>query len=179
MLLWLSASICSHASLTTTPFNNQVAKGLAPTPQHTIKSLQRYHGDFRILGAKTYHDDLEAQFSPVDFAVSRGLFAQPRFARQIRINQSNRFLTWSIPSLPIPAQQAMKLVSNMHIIPASPQIALQLQQVKRGDLVRLEGDLVEIDSGNLQWRSSLRSDDVGDGACEVFRVARIQWLSSL
>jgi hypothetical protein len=40
----------------------------------------------------------------------------------------------------------------------------------------MQGDLVEVKSDDLVWRSSLRPDDVGDGACEVFRVDSIQWL---
>ena len=76
----------------------------------------------------------------------------------------------------MPAQQAMQMVSNMHIIPANPDIAKQIQQVKRGDLVRLQGELVEIRDKDLQWTSSLSASDIGDGACELFRVSSIQWL---
>lgn len=32
----------------------------------------------------------------------------------------------------------------MHIIPANPEIAKQIKQVKRGDLVQLKGELVEV-----------------------------------
>jgi len=78
--------------------------------------------------------------------------------------------------LPVPAEQAMQMVSNMHIIPASPQIAQQIKQVKRGDLVYLKGELVEIKDKNLVWRSSLTSSDTGDGACELFRVQSIHWV---
>lgn len=79
-------------------------------------------------------------------------------------------------TVPVPPAQALKLVSNMHIIPASPEIAKQITQVKRGDLVRLKGDLVEIKDNNLVWTSSLSPGGVGDGACEVFRVNSIQWI---
>lgn len=157
-----------------------IARGLAPVNKtQSIAVLQAFQGDFRILGAKTYTDDEQAKFSPIDYAVSWGLFAEPEIARQISVNQYDRFLNWKIAKLPVPAEQAMQMVSNMHIIPASPSIARQIQQVKRGDLVRLQGELVEIKDNDLVWRSSLTPTDVGDGACEVFRVQSIQWIEKV
>lgn len=155
---------------------NNVAKGLPPVQGQSIAVLQPFQGDFRILGYKNYDDDIQAKFSPVDFAVSWGLFADTRIASQISVKQYDRYLQWGIQKLPVPAEQAMQMVSNIHIIPANPEIAQQIKQVNRGDLLRLEGELVEVKDEDLIWRSSLRADDVGDGACEVFRVNSIQWL---
>ena len=153
-----------------------IAKGLAPVEGQSIEVLQPFSGDFRILGYKNYEDDEQAKFSPVDFAVSWGLFAHPYIASKISVKQYDRFLQWGIDRLPVPAEQAMQMVSNIHIVPANPKIANEIKQVGRGDLVRLKGDLIEIKSDDLVWRSSLRADDVGDGACEVFRVQSIEWI---
>ena len=81
--------------------------------------------------------------------------------------------------IPVPKAQAMQMVSNMHIIPANPQIAKAIKQVKRGDLVRLKGELVEVRDKDLVWTSSLTPTDTGDGACEVFRVNSIQWIEKV
>ena len=154
-----------------------IAKGLAPlSKDQSIKKLQTFKGDFRILGSKMYSDDAQAKFSPIDYAVSWGLFAEPEIARHITVNQYDRYLNWKIDRLPVPAEQAMQMVSNMHIIPANPEIAKQIKHVKRGDLVRLKGELVEIKDKDMVWTSSLTPTDTGDGACEVFRVNSIQWI---
>ncbi len=157
--------------------DHNISKGLAPVSKdQSIKKLQSFKGDFRILGSKIYTSDEQAKFSPIDYAVSWGLFAEPEIARHISVNQYDRFLNWKIDRLPVPAEQAMQMVSNMHIIPATPQIAKQIQNVKRGDLVRLKGELVEIKDKNLVWTSSLTPTDTGDGACELFRVSSIEWI---
>ena len=157
--------------------DHNISKGLAPlSKDQSIKKLQSFKGDFRILGSKIYTSDEQAKFSPIDYAVSWGLFAEPEIARHISVNQYDRFLNWKIDRLPVPAEQAMQMVSNMHIIPATPQIAKQIQNVKRGDLVRLKGELVEIKDKNLVWTSSLTPTDTGDGACELFRVSSIEWI---
>lgn len=170
----LAAVAPSHASTAGAEYN--IAKGLAPSVKdQSIAVLQPFYGNFRILGSKVYADDAQAKFSPIDYAVSWGLFARPDIARSISVNQYDRYLNWKMDKLPVPAQQAMQMVSNMHIIPANPDIAKQIQQVKRGDLVRLQGELVEIRDKDLQWTSSLSANDIGDGACELFRVSSIQW----
>jgi hypothetical protein len=157
-----------------------IAKGLPPAVEHqSIEVLQPFKGDFRILGSKIYHDDEQAKFSPIDYAVSWGLFAEPEIARTISVNQYDRYLNWNMPQVPVPVEQAMQMVSNMHIVPANPEIAQQIKQVKRGDLVRLQGELVEIKDQDLVWRSSLTPTDTGDGACEVFRVNSIQWIEKI
>ena len=157
-----------------------IAKGLAPlSKDQSIKKLQTFKGDFRILGSKIYAHDQQAKFSPIDYAVSWGLFAEPEIARHISVNQYDRYLNWKIDRLPVPKAQAMQIVSNMHIIPANPQIAKQIKNVKRGDLVRLKGELVEIKDKDLVWTSSLTPTDTGDGACELFRVSSIQWIEKV
>ena len=172
LLLTLALPCSGYASV-----ERNIAKGLPPVVKgQSIEVLQPFKGDFRILGSKTYQHDAQAKFSPIDYAVSWGLFAEPEIARHITVNQYDRYLNWKIDRLPVPAEQAMQMVSNMHIIPANPQIAKDIQKVKRGDLVRLKGELVEVKDQDLVWTSSLTPTDTGDGACEVFRVSSIQWI---
>ena len=154
-----------------------IAHGLAPIDQHQkISVLEPFKGEFRILGSKEYSDDEQAKFSPIDYAVTRGLFTEREIASQISINQYDRFLNWKMARPPIPAQYATQLVSNMHIIPANPEIAKAIKKVKRGDLVRLQGDLVQVNDKNLVWKSALDWNGVGDGACKLIRVESIQWI---
>lgn len=156
--------------------NNNIARGLPPSQDQHIKVLASYAGDFRVLGRKDYLLDQEAQFSPMDLAVSSGILASKVYFPLIGVRQDNRFLTWNIKKLPIPAKRAKELVSNIHIIPANEQIAILLKQIRAGDLVKLQGDLVEVGNQKWTWRSSLSRDDVGEGACELMRVQSIQWV---
>ena len=165
--------LCSNA-LYADSYN--ISKGLPPAQGQSIEVLKPFNGDFRILGYKYYQDDEQAKFSPVDFAVSWGLFANPFIASKISVEQYDRYLKWGMDRLPVPAEQAKQMVSNIHIVPANPQIAKKIRHVSRGDLVRLKGELIEIKADDLVWRSSLTPTDTGDGACEVFRVKSIEWI---
>ncbi|MCU4708859.1 hypothetical protein [Acinetobacter pittii] len=177
LMMSLLAVIGMSSTFASTSSEYNIANGLSPIEKdQSISVLQPFQGNFRILGSKVYQNDEQAKFSPIDYAVSWGLFAQPEIARHISVKQYDRYLNWKIPKLPVPAEQAMQMVSNMHIIPANPEIAQQIKQVKRGDLVYLKGDLVEIKDKNLVWKSSLTPTDTGDGACELFRVQAIHWV---
>lgn len=156
--------------------DSNIAQGLPPAKNQRVTVLAPYSGNFRILGFKDYQNDPESKFSPIDFAVSEGLLASKYYYPLIGVKQDNRFLTWSMKPLPLPPKKAMELVSNIHIIPANEAIAKELKHIKKGDLVQLAGDLVEVDDNGWTWRSSLSRDDVGEGACELLRVRSIKWV---
>src|SRR5690606_36510264 len=140
-----------------------------------ISVLQPFKGDFRILGSKVYSADPQAKFSPIDYAVSWGLFAEPEIARHISVNQYDRYLNWKMDRVPVPVEQAKQMVSNMHTVPSTAEDAKAIRQVERGELVRMQGELVGVRDKELGWTSSLTPTDSGDGACEVVRVSSIQW----
>ena len=78
---------------------------------------------------------------------------------------------------PIPRRELEINSANMHIIPATPAVADQINQIREHQLVILEGELVEVSGPNgFHWRSSLSREDTGDGACELMRVDSVQWL---
>ncbi|MCH2016746.1 hypothetical protein [Acinetobacter ursingii] len=142
-----------------------------------IQQLQPYEGTFRVLSREDYHTGREAQFSPMDIAVGWGEMANPSIYKQINISQGNRWYHWRIDSIPpISLNDIATHSANMHLVPATPEIAKQLQQLKKDDLVFLKGALIEIQSSDgWRWRSSLSREDTGAGACELMRVDQIIW----
>ncbi|TCM69158.1 hypothetical protein EC844_103103 [Acinetobacter calcoaceticus] len=180
---WICAAVlaCSalHVNAAQPSAEYNIARGLAPVLKNQrISTLEPFQGEFRILGSKEYANDEQAKFSPIDFAVTRGMFTEPEIARQISINQYDRFLNWKMARPPIEPRLATELVNNMHIIPANPEVAKQIKQVKRGDLIRLQGDLVQINDRDLVWKSALDWKGIGDGACRLIRVDSIEWIEN-
>ncbi len=71
--------------------------------------------------------------------------------------------------------------SNNHLIPADNAIKRKIKRLKKGDHVRIQGYLVNVDAENSAgkvylWDTSVSRDDSGDGACEIIYVTNIQWL---
>jgi hypothetical protein len=54
------------------------------------------------------------------------------------------------------------------MIPGSSWLEKELKQIRHGDIVQLNGYLVDVDADSgWHWRTSLSRDDSGNGACEI------------
>jgi hypothetical protein len=140
-----------------------------------LQPLASFQTQARVLSTLRYHLGTEAQLSPIDFALGWGPMSDNRILDQLDIEQSSRYLTWRWPhSPPLPAEQLTRSAANIHMIPSSKTIARQLKRIPVGAVVELRGLLVEVTGADgWTWRSSLRRDDSGRGACEVLWVESI------
>ena len=167
--LWMSlgmVAVLGQAHASTRGIEYNIANGLSPVAKdQSISVLQPFYGNFRILGSKMYQDDEQAKFSPIDYAVSWGLFAKPEIAGKISVNQYDRYLNWKIDKLPVPADQAMQMVSNMHIIPANPEIAQQIRIIYGGSVTSANAaELLQQNDidGSLVGGASLKAQEFSD-----------------
>lgn len=146
------------------------------------------HGDFRIqplaefalrgrvLSREDYRLDAEARLSPTDLALGWGRMSDTAVIERLGIRQSGRFYSyrWGPEGPPIPAPEIVRSSANMHLVPADAAVAADLRRVRQGDVVRLQGQLIEAtrDDG-WRWRSSLTREDTGAGACELIWVTAL------
>lgn len=119
---------------------------------------------------------------PVDLALAWGRAARPDAQSVLTIRQSGRWFHWRYPggvSLPVPTSELVRTMANVHIIPADVFQADAIARVEAGRCYRFGGTLVDIESKNprLVRRTSLTRADSGAGACEIFRVERVEELA--
>ena len=138
---------------------------------YTLQPLQKFQVEARVLGAERDSVGREADLSPIDLALGWGHMSDSAVLDKIQIRQSNRFYFWRVDEFPIPRRDIERSSANMHMIPANAALASRLQSVRVGQVVRIDGWLVEArgDDG-WRWRSSLTRDDSGAGGCEVVFV---------
>lgn len=137
----------------------------------TLHPLARFSLTARVLSREDYRFDAESDLSPTDLALGWGRMSDSAVLRDIDVMQSGRFYYWQVRSLPIPRREIETHSANMHMIPANAVIAHALKRVRAGDVVTLEGMLVEADKPDgWRWRSSMTRTDTGAGACEVVYV---------
>lgn len=145
--------------------------------EHTLSHLQDFQLEARILGREDYYFDRGAKLSPTDLALGWGPMANPEVLRHISISQRNRWYFWRAEQLPIERRQIEINSANMHMIPATAEIAKTLSKLKPGQQIRLVGQLVRVDGDDgYRWVSSLSREDTGDGACELIWVEQLQLL---
>lgn len=137
----------------------------------TLKPLATFDITARVLSREDYHVDPESDLSPTDLAMGWGRMSDSAVLQDIDISQGGRFYYWYTRHFPIPRREIETHSANMHMIPADAEVARALKRVREGDVVTLDGLLVEADKpGGWRWRSSLTRDDTGDGACELIYV---------
>jgi len=153
-----------------------------PVIQHSeyqLKPLAHFSLDARILHRKNYPYDRSAKLVPVDLAVGWGPMSDQAVLDKIKITQSMHFYWYQYQSPPIPKEEIISHSTNLHIIPATPLIASFCKSLRQGELVHLDGELVEATGPGINtWRSSLSRTDSGNGACELMLVegcTKLDW----
>lgn len=137
----------------------------------TLQPLAKFALTARVLSREDYHFDPESDLSPTDLALGWGHMSDSAVLRSIEIDQDGRFYHWQVREFPIPRREIETHSANMHMIPADAAVARALKRVHPGDVVTLNGYLVEADKpGGWRWRSSLTRADTGAGACELIYV---------
>lgn len=149
------------------PGAEQIAHG-----DYKLKPLARFSLNARVLHRKVYRYDRQSKLVPVDLAVGWGSMSNQAVLDRMEITQSTRFYwyQYQLPP-PIPREEIVSHSTNVHVIPATPAIAAFCKSLRSGDLIHLEGELVEATGPEMgAWRSSLSRTDSGNGACELMLV---------
>lgn len=161
------------------PVQAEVAD-LLPIPfdDYAIQPMAEFTLEARVLAREDYWLGREADLSPTDLVLGWGEMADPQVVKQINIRQSGRWYFWQVESFPIPRRNIETQSANMHLIPANDEVARTLKQIRPGQLVTLQGYLVNVNADDgWRWRSSLTREDTGANACELIYVKHLKIIS--
>jgi len=142
-------------------------------PGFEFKPVAYIELEARVLSKRLYRYDAAAAISPIDLALGWGRMSDTAVIRKLSIRQSDRFYfySWS-QDPPIPVGEIVANSANMHLIPGNPNIEQRLRRVKPGNVVRIQGFLVNVTGANgFTWNTSTVRYDTGNGACEIVWVA--------
>ncbi|KAF1708812.1 hypothetical protein CSC70_11935 [Pseudoxanthomonas kalamensis DSM 18571] len=142
---------------------------------YRLTPLAGFSIEARVLSRKDYRSGRESELSPTDLALGWGRMSEDAVLSQLQISQSGRWYhyRWR-DSPPLPPTEMVRNSANMHMIPADRSVARALNAVGKDSRVRIDGWLVEAQSGDgWRWRSSLSRDDSGNGACELVYVCAL------
>lgn len=125
----------------------------------------------RVLSAEHYRWDGGASLAPVDLALGWGPMSDTATLERFRITQGARYYTLYPRDGAIDLGVALRHSGNMHLIPADDAVRDRLESLRAGQVVTLRGQLVDATRPDgFTWSTSLRRDDSGAGACELFLV---------
>ena len=146
-----------------------------------IHTLASYSGRARVLSKEPYWIDGGADLAPYDLALGWGPMSDSAVLDQLRISQGSRFFSYGPGrgDWPIPVDEINRHSANTHMIPANSEAAKTLRWIRRGQIVRFAGYLVEaVHPSGSKWRSSLTREDTGSGACELLWTEKLEVLAA-
>lgn len=151
-----------------------VEQGAVSLNGYTIQPLQSFEIAARVLSVEHYSMDREADLSPVDLALGWGRLSDSQVLKSIDITQGNRFYYWRVHDYPVSREEIENSSANMHMVPADAGVKRALMSVRKGQIVKIQGWLIEARAQDgWRWRSSLTRNDDGPGACELVYVREI------
>lgn len=170
-------TVAAPASERDLPVQRSVSDGTAfDVNGHRVVPLAEYAITARVLSAQRYHADRESRLSPLDLALGWGNMSRKSVVDRLSISQSGRWYHWRYSGdPPIPHREIERSSANVHIVPASTDVARRLSDAEAGTVVSLRGYLIEArGEDGWSWRSSLTRDDTGGGACEIMLVMAVE-----
>ena len=153
----------------------------------TLDYKYTYDIDALVVETHTYNDsDIAGKLVPRDIALAWGKIAEYNDRIDFHWSQSNRWYFWRTDSYEetdaVGGRNAItSQSSNNHLIAADDKIGDNIQKIKTGDHIRIQGYLVNLsankpDGTNFWWNSSTSRTDSGDDSCELIYVTSLEWL---
>lgn len=142
---------------------------------YSLTPLAEFKIKAKVILREDYSFGRESELSPMDLALGWGRMSDEAVLKHIEFSQSGRWYRYRFQSAPITQKEMALNSANMHMIPAEDWIENDLDDVVSGQVIEIKGYLVEATAEDgWRWKSSLRRDDTGGGACELLYVESIK-----
>jgi len=157
-------------------------KTIVPVPggNATLTSDSAYTISAKVESIRGYDDSISG-LVPYDLLLTWGDMAHDDVDSKLTWEQSDRRgeVSGSLDDVDLSSGYIISHISNNHVIPATDAIASALGNVKSGDLVRIEGRLVDVreilyDGRIITVNTSKTRADQGDGACEIIYIEHLR-----
>ncbi len=142
----------------------------------TVKAGYQING--MLVGKRLYLQGHWGRLSPYDYSLVWG--NMPSYLPNLKFSNAFRFCLYKYKRNVILDNKYIEShLSNNHIIPSNQNIRRALKTVRKGNLVRIDGYLVNVTAnvkgkGTANWNTSTIRTDTGNGACEIIYVTKLQ-----
>lgn len=131
----------------------------------------------RILSIKKYYFDPFSELTKTDIVFSWKAMSDERNLNSLMVRQEDRSFYWEMTKPPINKQDMWKQAANMHLIGPTAEMRDKINSLRKGQVVKIEGYLVNAESSE-GWtlQTSLSRNDIGDGASELVWINKMNIL---
>ena len=181
----LTLGLLSHASAAVPDPSSEPAQEPADRPafervvggrRYQVTPRFRFDQSAKVMSARAYRWGREGALLPEDLALAWGPVLAPPYAGRLSFSQFSRFFFWRTKDLSLDRGTIVTHTANVHVFPRTTRLKRAVRAVTRGDVVRLEGFLVDIDEvggAGFHWGTSTTREDEGPNSCETIYLERL------
>ncbi len=145
----------------------------------TLTKVADYRIAATVCGRKKYSQPWQSLVAPIDLCVAWGRLATENIKPWLKFSQDMRWYQFRYErEAPVDGPYISQHSANMHLVAAVKNIKRAIAKIDKGDLVLLEGYLINIHGTfkgqKVMWNSSQTREDDGNGACELMYVYKVQ-----
>lgn len=144
--------------------------------RYRITPRFRWDQSARVVSEEPYRFGAAGSLIPEDLALVWGPLLGPPYAGRISYSQGMRFFFWRTKDLSLDRGVIVSHAANTHVIPATTILRRAVACVSKGDDVRLQGWLVDVDGltePGFHWGTSTSRLDEGPNSCETVYLERL------
>jgi hypothetical protein len=143
--------------------------------RYRITPRFRWDQSARVMSERPYRWGRTADVLPEDLALAWGPVLAAPYAGRISYSQYARFYFWRANLEGLDRATIVSHTANTHVIPATIRVRRAVRSLSRGDDVRLEGWLVDVDGvdDDFHWGTSTSREDEGPNSCETVYLERL------
>ena len=125
---------------------------------HVLTALARFETHARVLSVDRY-GDRAAKVAPLDIALGWGPLSDSVTLKIVDVAQTKRGVVFKSYDPKLSDEQAATFLLNLHVLAADAALEKKLEEVRRGNIVRMQGWLVEAVAGDgWRWRGEERRE---------------------
>jgi hypothetical protein len=143
---------------------------------YRISPLFRWDQSARVMSSRSYRWGADGALLPEDLALAWGPVLAPPYEGRLSFSQFSRFFFWRTKDFSLDRGTIVSHTANVHVFPRSGRLKRAIRALGKGDLVRLEGFLVDIDGvgrTDFHWGTSTSREDEGPNSCETVYLERL------
>ena len=142
-----------------------------------IETKAKIKLEARVLSIEHYYFDKYADLTPTDIVFGWGPMSDEANLNALMVRQSERDYSFEIIKPPIQQQKMWRSTANMHLIGSTQEVRNQLNSVRKGQILRIKGYLINAQSPDgWTMKTSLTRDDIGKDASELVWINSLQIL---
>jgi hypothetical protein len=125
---------------------------------HVLTGLARFEARARVVSVERYGRGREAKLSPRDFVLGWGPLSDITTFKGVDVAQTERTVVYESYDPKLPKEAMASYLVNLHVIGADAKLDEEVRDMRRGNIVRVSGWLVEVTAADgWRWKGEPRA----------------------